>query len=323
MPINKLGKQDHEKIYFYLYLTRHTDEVDIKKYKQGQLQETIHASIGEEAIAAGAGIQLRPDDYVLPSLRSRGFFFVKGISSREMMAGMYGKVTGPAKGKYTSHHMGDMKRGVVWGTGLIGSSLPVAVGVALGVKMARRDSVVMVSFGDGASSRGDCHESMNLASVWKLPVIFICENNGWAMSTSRSKQMAIDKLSIRAAGYGMPGVTVDGDDVTAVYDATEVAIQRARKGDGPSLIECVTHRWSGHFATDMQHYRDPNEIEECKQHCPVVKYRKYLLDQGILTDADIERIEIAVQEEVDDAIAFAEQSEAPSPSIVATHVYAE
>ena len=322
MPIEKLGKKDHEKIYYYLYLTRYTDEVSLKKYKQGQLQETVHSCAGEEAIAIGSGIQLRPDDYVLPSLRSRGFFFVKGVSSNEMMAGLYGKVTGPARGKNTSHHMGDMKRGVAWGTGVIGSSIPLAVGIGLGIQIAGRDSVVLTTFGDGACSRGDFHESLNLASVWKLPVLFICENNGWAVSTPLSKQMAIDQIAERAGAYGMPGVTVDGNSVPAVYNATESAIRRARKGEGPTLIECVTCRWGGHHAKDTDTYRDREQVESYKQDCPVANYRRYLLDHKLLTGAEIESIERAATAEVDQAVIFAEQSEAPPPGIVAGNVYA-
>jgi TPP-dependent pyruvate/acetoin dehydrogenase alpha subunit len=322
MPISELDRKEHQRIYFYLCLTRYTDEVSVKKYKQGRLQETVHSCMGEEAVAVGSGIQLRPDDYVLPSLRARGYFFVKGITSNEMMAGLYGKVTGPARGKNTSHHMGDMKRGVVWGTGVIGSSIPLAVGVGLGVKMAHRDSVVMVSFGDGASSRGDFHESLNMAAVWKLPVIFVCENNGWAMSTPRSKQMAVEKVSIRAAGYGMPGVSVDGDDITAVYDATEIAIARARGGEGPTLIECITHRWGGHHVKDVQAYRDPKEVETYAQYCPVARYQRYLLDHNIFNAMEINEIEEAAKKEVDAAVVYAEESSYPSPEIAATNVYA-
>ena len=190
MPAKALTQKDHERLYYYLYLTRYTDEISVKKYKQGQLEENVHSCMGEEAIAIGSGIQLRPDDYILPSLRARGYFFVKGISSKEMMAGMYGKVTGPARGKNTSHHMGDMKRGVICGSGIVGGSIPLAVGVALGVKMSRRDSVVMVSFGDGSTSRGDFHESLNMAAVWKLPLVFVCENNGWAQGNSAAKERA-------------------------------------------------------------------------------------------------------------------------------------
>jgi len=317
-----LARQDHEKIYRYLYLTRLTDEVLVKKYTQGQLQELVHSCQGEEAVAVGSGIQLRPDDYVLPSLRARAYFYMKGISSREMMAGAYGKVTGPAQGKNTSHHLGDMKRGVICGTGIVGGSIPLAVGVALGVKMSGRDSVVLVTFGDGATSRGDFHESLNLAAVWKLPVVFVCANNGWAMGNRTSKETAVDRISRRAAGYGMPGETVDGTDVLAVYEASAQAIRRARAGEGPTLLECMAYRWGGHSARDPQTYRSSEEAEEGRKYCSLAKYRTYLLNQRILSAEDMARIEDAVKREVEDAVVYSEQSAYPSPEIVATNVYA-
>jgi len=322
MPAKALTKNDHERLYYYLYLTRYTDEISVKKYKQGQLEENVHSCMGEEAIAIGSGIQLRPDDYILPSLRARGYFFVKGISSKEMMAGMYGRATGPARGKNTSHHMGDMKKGVICGSGIVGGSIPLAVGAALGVKMSRRDSVVMVSFGDGSTSRGDFHESLNMAAVWKLPLVFVCENNGWAQGNAAAKERAVDQLSVRACAYGMPGVTVDGNDVLAVYDAAEEAIARARRGDGPTLVECVTHRWTGHSAKDGDQYRDRQMVESFRQYCPVAKYRKYLLEQGLFTSQELARIEEAATKEVDEAVEFAEKSEYPLPQSVATNVYA-
>ena len=322
MPAKALTTKDHERLYYYLYLTRYTDEISVKKYKQGQLEENVHSCMGEEAIAIGSGIQLRPDDYVLPSLRARGYFFAKGISSREMMAGLYGRVTGPARGKNTSHHMGDMKRGVLCGSGIVGGSIPLAVGAALGVKMSRRDSVVMVSFGDGSTSRGDFHESLNMAAVWKLPVVFVCENNGWAQGNSALKERAVEKIALRACGYGMPGVTVDGDDVLAVYDAAEEAIARARRGDGPTLVECVTHRWTGHSAKDADAYRDRKEVESFRQYCPLARYQKHLLEQKIFTAKEIAAIEEAARREVDEAVEFAEKSEYPLPQSVTSNVYA-
>jgi pyruvate dehydrogenase E1 component alpha subunit len=322
MPVKALTKKDHERIYYYLYLTRYTDEVSVKKYKQGRLEENVHSCLGEEAIAIGSGIQLRPEDYVLPSLRARGYFFAKGISSKLMMAGMYGRVTGPARGKNTSHHMGDMKHGVLCGSGLVGGSIPLAVGAALAVKMSCRNSVVMVSFGDGAASRGDFHESLNMAAVWKLPVIFVCENNGWAQGNSAAKERAVEKLSVRAAAYGMPGVTVDGNDVLAVYDAAEKAIAQARRGDGPTLLECVTHRWAGHSAKDVDAYRDRKEVESFKQYCPIARYQKYLLEQGTFTADEIANMEQAVRKEADEAVEFAERSEYPAPESVGSNVYA-
>ena len=322
MAAKALTEKDHKRLYYYLYLTRYTDEISLTKYKQGKLEEEVHSCQGEEAIAIGSGIQLRPDDYVLPSLRARGYFFAKGVSSKVMMAGMYGRVTGPARGKNTSHHLGDLKYGVLCGSGVVGGSIPLAVGAGLAVKMSRRDSVVMVSFGDGATSRGDFHESLNMAAVWKLPVVFVCENNNFALGTSAAKQRAVDKLSIRASAYGMPGVTVDGNDILAVYDAAEEAIARARRGDGPTLLECMTYRWGGHMAHDPDICRDRDEVASYRQYCPVAKYRKYLLQQGIFTAEDIAEIERAAKQEVEEAVEFAEKSDYPLPQSVVTNVYA-
>ena len=322
MYVEKLQKQDHAKIYHYLYLTRYADEIFCQYYKQGKLQENHHACMGEEAVAVGSGILMRDDDYICPSLRARGLFWTKGITVREMMAGMYGKVTGTAKGKNTSHHMGDMKRGVVCGSGIIGGALPVAVGVGLGIQKRGQDSVVLVSFGDGSTSRGDFHEAMNLAAVWKLPVIFLCENNRIAMGSTFEKEMAVDNVAIRAVAYGMPGVTADGNDVLAVYEATAEAVERARKGGGPTLLEFTTHRWLGHGVKDPDTYRDRAEVESYRQDCPVANFKKYLLDNGILNAQEIEEIEQAVVKEVEDAVEYAEQSELPPADIVSTNVYA-
>jgi pyruvate dehydrogenase E1 component alpha subunit len=188
--------------------------------------------------------------------------------------------------------------------------------------MSGRDSVVMVSFGDGSTSRGDFHESLNMAAVWKLPVVFVCENNGWAQGNSAAKERAVDQLSLRACGYGMPGVTVDGDDIVAVYDATEEAIASARRAEGPTLLECVTHRWGGHSAKDADNYRDRKEVDSFTQYCPLAKYQKYLLEQRVFTSEEIANIGQAAKREVDEAVEYAERSEYPLPESVATNVYA-
>jgi TPP-dependent pyruvate/acetoin dehydrogenase alpha subunit len=321
MYAEKLNLKDFEKLYYYLYLTRYADELICKNYKQGMLQESHHSCQGEEAIAVGSGILLGKDDYVCPSLRARGYFYLKGATLREMMAGMYGKVTGPSRGKNTSHHMGDMDRGIVCGSGIIGGALPVAVGIGLGIRKRGSKGVALVSFGDGSTSRGDFHEAMNLAAVWKLPVLFVCENNRWAMGNPIEGEMAIDRVAIRADAYGMPGVTANGNDVLAVYEATAAAIERARTGGGPTLLEFTTNRWTGHGVKDADAYRDRAVVESYKQDCPVANFRKYLLDKGILKKRDIDRIEKAAIKEVDDAVEYAVQSDHPPVDIVATNVY--
>ncbi|RXG63013.1 thiamine pyrophosphate-dependent dehydrogenase E1 component subunit alpha, partial [Candidatus Atribacteria bacterium 1244-E10-H5-B2] len=253
------------------------------------------------------------------TLRSRGMFYTKGVSTKIMMAGMYGKKTGPSGGKGTSHHMGDLNLGILVGSGLIGSSIPIAVGAALGLKEIGKDSVVVTTFGDGASSRGDFHESLNLAAVWKLPVIFICENNGYAISTPVCKQMAIKNVADRR--YGMPAVIVDGNDVLAVFKATQKAVGRARRGEGPTLIECKTDRWRGHSENDKGGYRDQKEVEKMKQNCPVKRFKEYLMEKGILNKKLEAEIEKQVCIEIDEAVKFAEENPFPAPEEALSDVY--
>lgn len=319
----ELTGEELREIYRLLLLTRRNEEKVNEIYARRGLPELPHSCIGEEAVAVGSSYKLRREDYVLPSLRARGYFFVKGAPARVMLAGQYGKRTGPARGKSTSHHMGDLKLGILGGSGLIGSSIPLAVGAALAIKYQDRDNVVVTSFGDGATSRGDFHESMNLAAVWRLPVIFVCENNGYAIATRLEQQMAVKNVADRAAAYGMPGVIVDGSDVLAVFEATREAVERARSGAGPTLIECKTHRWRGHAENDPDLYRDRDVVESWHRDCPVKKYQDYLLSRGVLTEQMIDEIEASVRLEIEDAVRFAEESPFPEPEEALGGVYAE
>ncbi len=318
-----LTREDLLEMYRLMLLTRKHDERVVEIYARKGLPELPHTSIGEEAVGIGCSYKLRPDDYILPSLRDRGMFYAKGVSFRTMMAGMYGKRTGPAKSKATSHHMGDLKLGVLAGSGLIGSSIPLAVGAALGIKQLGKDSVVITTFGDGASSRGDCHESMNLAAVWQLPVIFVIGNNGYAISTPQSKQMAVKDLAVRAQGYGMPGYTIDGNDIMAVFATGQEAIARARRGEGPTLIECKTNRWRGHAENDRDLYRTQEDREAMRQDCPIERFEKYLKERDILNPVLKEQIEKSVLAEIEDAVRFAEESPFPAPEEAEGHVYAD
>lgn len=317
-----LNKEDLKKMYYYLYLTRYTDERSLELYGQGKVAELPHSLQGEEAIFTGTGYHLKEEDYVLPSLRARGYFYIKGVSSKEMMAGMFGKETGPARGKNTSHHMGDMEKGIVSGTGVVGGSTPLAVGAALVQKLEDTGNVVLVSFGDGSTSQGDFHESLNLTSVWNLPIVFVCENNQWAMGTPIDKQMAVDKISIKAESYGMFGETVDGTNLLEVYEAGQRAFDRARNGEGPTLLECTCYRWGGHAAKDMDKYRDHEVVKEHMKNCPVDKFKNYLLGSGFSED-EIKGIEDEVVKEVEEAIEYAESSDYPSPDILESNVYAD
>lgn len=318
-----LNDDDLIKLYRWMVLTRCFDQKVCDLQQQRGIPELQHASIGQEAVGVGACYGLRPNDVVMPSLRTRAAFLIKGISPERQMAALYGRATGAGRGKETSHHMGEAKLGVLAGSGVVGGSIPVAVGAGLAFKLQNSDRVAMVFFGDGASNRGDFHESMNLASVFKLPVIFVCENNLYALSMAISRHLPIANVAERAASYGMPGVTVDGNDVVAVHSAIETAIARARTGDGPSLVECKTYRWRGHSERDVkQVYRTKEEVERFKAFCPIKRLREQLLSSGVLNESLIQEIDLEVVETVDRAVDFAEQSPFPAPEEALRNVYA-
>jgi acetoin:2,6-dichlorophenolindophenol oxidoreductase subunit alpha len=266
---------------------------------------------------------LRLEDQVLPSLRTRGAFLVKGVPTRVQMAGMYAKATGPAGGKATAHHMGDAPRGVLLGSALVGASITVAVGAALAFKLQRKDNVVVDFFGDGGAQRGDFHEGLNFAGVFKLPVVFVLENNGFAEMTPVSKHFAGSDFACRAQGYGFPGIRLDGNDIFAVYDAVQTAVARARAGDGPTLLECVTYRLRGHSESHLPtELRDQAEIDHWRTKDPILRMRTQLLERGILTDDRVRTIDAEAHAEIEDALRFAEESPSPDPGEIYKDVYA-
>jgi TPP-dependent pyruvate/acetoin dehydrogenase alpha subunit len=239
---NDLKDSDLISIYRLMVLTREFETKVMQIYSQQGIPELPHLCIGEEAVGVGSCYGLRKDDYVLPTLRGRSIILAKGVSPSILMAGVYGKVTGPSKGKWTAHHMGDLEKGILAGSLIIGSQFPTAVGAGLAFKIKKTDQVCLCYFGDGASNRGDFHEGLNIAAIFKLPVIFICNNNGYAIDTPVQKAMLIKNIASRAHGYGMPGKTIDGNDVLKVYYTVQEAVERAREGGGPTLIECKTGR---------------------------------------------------------------------------------
>jgi 2-oxoisovalerate dehydrogenase E1 component len=305
-----------------MLLARRFDEKLIELYEAGgPVVELPHSHIGQEAIGVGACYGLRCDDYVLPSLRTRPALLVRGVPAKIMMAGILGKETGPAKAKVTTHHLGDHDHGIVGTTGLIGGHIAAASGVALACKLKKSSSVVLCFFGDGASSQGDFHEASNFAAVKKLPLIQIIEHNMYAMWTRSSNTIPIENLSTRAVAYGFPGVTVDGNDVLAVHNEVQKAIERARAGEGPTLVECKTYRYRSHTERKgIKERRDAEELERWKQKDPILQFRKHLLKIGILDD-ELEKVSIDVNAEMDEAVKFAEQSPFPKPDEVLEDVY--
>ena len=309
-------------LYRLMVLTREFEMRVCKIYTQTTIPETPHLCVGQEAIGVGSCYGLRKDDFVLPSLRGRSVFLSKGVSPSVLMAAVFGKSTGPSKGKYTAHHMGDLKKGILAGSLLIGSQFPTAVGAGLAFKLKKTDQVCLCYFGDGASNRGDFHEGLNLAAIQKLPVIFICENNLYALYTPVEKAIAVKDIASRAQGYGMPGITIDGNDVLAVYQTVQEAVARARRGEGPSLIECKTYRLRPHCER-FQENRPPEELAYWWDKCPIKRFKAHLFDQGVLNEETHHRIEAEVAEEMNRAVQFAEESPYPDAAELCEDVYAD
>lgn len=307
-------------LYRVMLLTRRFEERTAELFGEGRVIELVHASIGQEAIGVGACYGLRSDDYVVPHLRTRAALIARGVPIREQIAGMFGKATIQSRGKATTHHMGDLRYGIVAGSGILGASIPIAVGVALSIKLRKKDQIVLCFFGDGSSNRGDFHEGLNLAGVWKLPVVFICEANMYALSEPYSKYLAIANIADRAAGYGFPGVVADGNDVLAVHEEVQRAAERARRGGGATLIECKTYRWRPH-REGRSDTRPKEELEMWKAKCPIRRFETLLLKKGVLTAKIMNEMRQRIEEELNEAIEFAGQCPFPDPQEALQNVY--
>ena len=319
----ELTDKDLLQMYRWMVLDRVFEEKTVALLKLGKLVGFHHPNIGQEAVDVGTCYGLRRDDTIMPTHRGKGKYLMKGVDIKIMMAGMFGRKNGCGKGRGPASHSGDNSIGLLAGTGLIGSGIPISTGAALAMKLQKKDSVAIHFFGDGASNRGDFHESLNIAGAMKLPVVYVCDNNCYAMSVPTTCSMAIEDIAIRAAGYGFPGVVVDGNDLLAVYQATQQAINRARKGDGPTLIECKTYRWLGHNFNDPELYRKAEEKEAWKQKCPVKRFEESLKGRGLLDEAKVKDVYRGVNDEIEEAVRFAEASPLPSPEDTLLDVYAD
>ncbi len=309
-------------MYTTMYRIRQFESKLQEFFAAGKIPGFVHLYLGEEAVAAGTCAVLRKDDYITSTHRGHGHLIAKGGDLKLMMAEIFGKRTGYCKGKGGSMHIADINLGILGANGIVGGGGPIANGAGLAIQYRGEDKVVACFFGDGASNQGTTQEALNLASAWKLPVIFVNENNGYGISCPTSKSMAITDIADRAAGYDMPGVVVDGNDVIAVYEAISAAVDRARKGEGPSLIECKTYRWRGHFEGDPCVYRKKSEVEEWMKKDPIPRFTSKMLDNGMLTQKELEAINDQVNKDLQDAIAFAEASPLPEPAEVLEDVYA-
>ena len=306
---------------------RRFDETVKDLVQSAELVGAAHCYIGEEAVAVGACAALRDDDYITGNHRSHGHPIAKGGDIRKAMAELLGKSTGYCKGKGGSMHLADFSIGILGESGIVASALPVAVGAALGSKMQGNDRVVVSFFGDGASNQGACHEAMNLAAIWKLPTIFLCENNQYAVSTNFREVVAVENISDRAAAYNMPGVLIDGQDVLAMYEATNQAVARARAGEGPSLLEARTYRYEEHSEglgrIIKEPYRSEEEVEMWRKRDPIDLHKKTLLEQDIASQEEIDQLQKEVADAVAEAVEFARNSPYPEPADVYEDMYAD
>lgn len=300
-------------MYEKMVTIRHFEDRIYYLFLQGIMPGTIHLYQGEEAVAAGVCANLRKDDVITSTHRPHGHAIAKGVPIKAVMAELFAKTTGCCRGKGGSMHVGDPEVGALTPIAIVGGNIPIAAGAALAFKFQKNSRVAVSFFGDGASNEGTFHEAMNMAAIWNLPVIFVCENNLYGASTHVSKVMKTANVADRAVAYGIPGIVVDGNDVIAVYGTIKGAVERARSGLGPTLVECKTYRRGGHSRTDACNYRPKGEKEEWLKKCPVVCMKKRLLQMGLLSEETVEEIEHRIEKELDEAVSFARNSPDPKP----------
>jgi pyruvate dehydrogenase E1 component alpha subunit len=317
-----MKKDDLLRMYFLMLKIRRVEERLMDIFAQGKIPGFIHVSIGQEAVPVGVCSVLRPDDYISNTHRGHGQALAKGADLKKFMAELYGRRDGYCRGKAGSMHVACKELGIIGSNGVVGGGIPIALGTAFASQYQGNDRVTVCFFGDGATNEGAFHESINLAAVWNLPMVFCCENNRWAEFTPQKVHTKLEDLSRRAEAYGIPGVTVDGDDVLKVRKAAEKAVAKARKGEGPTLLECKTHRWFGHFAGDSQKYRDPKEIEEVRKFDPILRFQNLLLEMKHLTLELVKKMEDQLRVEIEEAVAFAESSPVPGKEDILQDVYA-
>ena len=326
----ELTPKDLKEMYRLMLLDRRFSEHVLRWYKEGRCPTGLHPNIGQEAIGVGACYGLRREDWVIPSLRTSCAFWARGVTPLQQLNAMFGNAASISRGKETAHHATYPEHGILPGTAIVGGSIPVAVGAALALRMQGTDNVVVDFFGDGASNRGDFHEALNLAAVLKAPVVLICENNLYAQMVPSQMGMAIRDIADRAIGYGMPGRIVDGQDVLAVYDATQEAVARARRGEGPTLLECKTYRFLPHYPIFAED-RPAEEIERWLERDPLTIHGERLkvlsaswdTAQGLLDKRAVEEMDRVILQQLDEAIRQAEKTPLPDPQEVFQAVYAE
>jgi pyruvate dehydrogenase E1 component alpha subunit len=322
----KMTDMHDKKIMLELYegmvLIRKFEERTVKYFKQGKIPGFIHLYIGQEAIATGVSAALNKDDYITSTHRGHGHLIAKGADIKLMMAELFAKRTGYSKAKGGSMHIGDLSIGIMGSNGIVGAGFPLAAGLGCASKMTGRGQVCVCFCGDGATNRGTFHESVNISSVYKFPVIFVCENNRYGLSACIKDTMNICDISVRADSYGIPGASADGNNVLQVYDTAKTAVERARKGEGPSLLEFKTWRQRGHWEGDPDNYRDPEERREWIARDPIILFEKEMISGGAVIKKELEDIQAKVEARLDEAAEFANSSPPPELQELYEDIYA-
>ena len=311
------------RIYLTMAKIRAFETKALKLFENNKLRGSVHLYIGEEAVAATVCSRLTDADYITSTHRGHGHCIAKGADLNKSMAELMGKATGYCKGRSGSMHIADFNVGNLGANAIVGGGIPIAVGAALSAKLQKQDRVAVSFFGDGASNEGTFHESLNLASVMKLPIIFVCENNGYGISVPVSQSTSVKDISVRAKAYDMPGETVDGNDPEAIDAAFGRALVRAKAGEGPSLIECKTYRWMGHWTGDPQTYRTREEVESWKKRDPIKHWREHLIAEGMYTAEELDAMDKQADDETQAATDFALNSPEPDPAHVLDDVFYE
>ncbi|EJE7235133.1 TPA: pyruvate dehydrogenase (acetyl-transferring) E1 component subunit alpha [Clostridium botulinum] len=310
-------------MYKTMLKIRKFEQVAMNTFAEGKIPGFVHLYIGEEAVATGVCANLKDSDYITSTHRGHGHILAKGGDLKFMMAELFGKATGYCKGKGGSMHIADATKGILGANGIVGAGHNIAVGAGLSAQYRGTDQVCVCFFGDASTNQGTFHESLNMASVWKLPVVFVCENNLYGISMSQNRHQAIKDVADRGVAYNVPGIVVDGNDVFAVYEAAEEAIKRAREGKGPTLIECKTYRHRGHFEGDPCVYKPTEEQEEWLAKDPIPRFEKYLVENEIFTEERLKEVQDKVESQIDEAVDFANNSPYPELESVLEDVYTD
>ena len=303
---------------------RHFEERASNDFQAGQIYGVVHCYIGQEAVAVGVCSTLNRDDQIISTHRGHGHCIAKGADLKRMMAELYGRATGYCKGKGGSMHIADFSIGMLGANGIVAGGIPIITGAGLAAQLDGKGRVAVSFFGDGASSAGPFHESLNIAALWKLPVIYVCENNLYGVNTPVSAAVSVKDVVERSAAYGIPGVVVDGNDVLAVYEVAEAAVRRARAGEGPTLLECKTYRWRNHTEIKgLPDSRPPDELTTWKEKDPIARFVAHLKGQHLLTDEDWKEMDAAILQEIEQAVTFAKDSPFPSLETASEDVFAD